>query len=183
MADAPSMKLTPVSGVPVFKMKDQPPERPTQELEKVPAWAVKLTEKVIAIDNAMAVAKQDTQDFRKDVCEHLHTLDDRTQGMADQLVEVTTRVAQHSMTVKGESKTNLNQDAAIASIITEQAAAKERDQAVQASLAKNTELTQKGVSLAESAAKNPVVIGLVVAVAVYFTTYLGHLTSQLTGHP
>jgi hypothetical protein len=81
-----------------------------------------------------------------------------------------------SLRVKQESQTNLNQDAAIASIITEQAEAKKRDEATQAALAKNTDLTQKGVDLAKTAAKNPVVLALLIALASYVTSWLGHHT-------
>jgi hypothetical protein len=78
--------------------------------------------------------------------------------------------------IEAESKANMEQDAAIAAIIAEQAKAKERDEATQAALAKNTDLTQRGVALAEKASKSPVVLALILAAATYATAWLGHHT-------
>jgi hypothetical protein len=168
MTDGPDYKPTPVVGMPA-----QPA---TVALEKPPAWAIALTEKVVTGFSRMD-ARMDTMESNLelqggslvDVGKRMTTLETRVGNIEE-------RQNTGSLRVKQESQTNLNQDAAIAQIITEQAEAKKRDEATQAALAKNTDLTQKGVDLAKTAAKNPVVLALLIALASYVTSWLGHHT-------
>jgi hypothetical protein len=168
MTDGPDYKPTPVVGMPA-----QPS---TVQLPAVPPWAIELTRSVK--DGFQGVnARLDTVETNLDLQGQQGVdLGKRMTTLETRVGNIEERQNTGSLRVKQESQTNLNQDAAIAQIITEQAEAKKRDEATQAALAKNTDLTQKGVDLAKTAAKNPVVLALLIALASYVTSWLGHHT-------
>lgn len=168
MSDGPDYKPTPVVGMPA-----QPS---TVQLPAVPPWAIELTRSVK--DGFQGVnARLDTVETNLDLQGQQGVdLGKRMTTLETRVGNIEERQNTGSLRVKQESQTNLNQDAAIAQIITEQAEAKKRDEATQAALAKNTDLTQKGVDLAKTAAKNPVVLALLIALASYVTSWLGHHT-------
>jgi hypothetical protein len=153
-----------------------PAQPSTVQLPAVPPWAIELTRSVK--DGFQGVnARLDTVETNLDLQGQQGVdLGKRMTTLETRVGNIEERQNTGSLRVKQESQTNLNQDAAIAQIITEQAEAKKRDEATQAALAKNTDLTQKGVDLAKTAAKNPVVLALLIALASYVTSWLGHHT-------
>lgn len=162
---------------------DKPPEKPTVELEKPPPWAIALTEKVVqgftgvdarldAMEANVEILKNDGQDTKA----RLIRIETWKDGVDLALTRHSGGVQELGGVVKQASSANLEQDAAIAKIIAEQAEAKKRDEAAQAALAKNTQLTEQGLGLLKTAGKNPAVLALILAAVTYATAWLGHHT-------
>jgi hypothetical protein len=97
-------------------MDDKPPEKPTVELAAPPAWAIDLTTNMKA-GFAAVNGRLDTMEANldlqgvtvRDVATRMTAVEQRQNAMD-------ARQSNNSMAVKNESKSNLDQDAAIASI-------------------------------------------------------------------
>lgn len=165
-------------------------EKPTTQLPAVPPWAIELTTTVkdgFRQVNARLDAVESNLDLQGgsvvDLGKRMTTLEQRVGGVEQ-------RANEGSMRVKAESSTNLQQDAAIASIVTEQAEAKKRDEAIQAeqaeakkrdgvtqmALAQNTQLTQKGVDTLKAVTSNPALKALAAAAIAFAMAWLAKHT-------
>jgi hypothetical protein len=92
--------------------------------------------------------------------------------MQQDISQIKQRQDDGSLRVRAESRTNMQQDAALATVIMEQGEARKRDEATQALIAANTTITAEGVKLAKSAAKHPAVQALFLALIVFLTSWL-----------
>jgi hypothetical protein len=135
-----------------------PAQPSTVQLPAVPPWAIELTRSVK--DGFQGVnARLDTVETNLDLQGQQGVdLGKRMTTLETRVGNIEERQNTGSLRVKQESQTNLNQDAAIAQIITEQAEAKKRDTATQAAVAQNTRITQEIRDVVVGVATNKKVI-------------------------
>ncbi len=170
-----------------------PPQPKTRELERVPDWAISLTEKVNKLSEATTSGFAQV-DVRLDtVVDNQVNLTTRVDRIEVRMDKIEGRVDAGSLRAKQPSQHDLEAQAALAAEVVER---KERDEAlasdvkdvktslvtIQADLAQNTMFSKQAAKavteLWNNKAVQVAVIGLVVAAATAATTFLTHLGGQ-----
>lgn len=163
----------------------QPPEKATvKDMQAVPVWAIALQESFNGVRNVV----NELQETQAEVVTTVHQIKSGLANVTDQANalssefykfqgETRQRFETHSMRVVGESKTNLTQDAAISTLITDVADIKK-------DLAANTALSVEIKTAIAGALKSDTVKKLGYALAAAALAGLSYATAyfQAKGH-
>lgn len=98
----------------------QPPEKPTVELEKPPAWAVAMSEKLATGFQSVDKRLDGIETTVDTLVEDGKQANQRMTKIEVRLDEYEKRASTQSLRVKNESQTNMKQDSAIAQVINTQ---------------------------------------------------------------
>ena len=160
---------------------DKPPPQPTTvAMPAVPAWAIDLTTTVkdgFREVNARLSTVEGNLDLQK---EQGVDLGKRMTSIEERVGKVEDRANTGSLRVKQERATNLQQDAPIATILTdasaikaEQEQAAKRDGVTDGAIAENTAITVEFKRTLLSGVRHPAFLALLMAAIVWATTWLG----------
>jgi hypothetical protein len=150
------------------KFPGQPPQPTTKTLPAVSIpldTAQTLLSEIRKVGVDVAVLREDQQAGNQ-----------RMTLMEQSISRFEQRADASSIRVRQESRTNLQQDAALATVIMEQNKARERDEATQRLIAQNTAITSEVKTSVLGAFKHPAIQALALAVIGFITAWLARHT-------
>lgn len=145
----------------------QPPEKPTVELDKPPAWAISLSEKV---SHGFAEVKADISLVANDVS----IAKDRIGVVETRVKQLEDRSDTNSIRAKGASEVDLKHEAVIANLVVKATGLEETQAAQTAKLAdieKKTDVQTAMLTKAFSLTKDPRVVAVVAFAYFWLRSY------------